>query len=107
MRGARFSKVGAHCLNLTVARKERQEKDMAKTLGQPENKSQGKPSHEEIARRAYEIFEQNGRTPGCDLENWLAAEAQLTKAQRAQTPPSNGVRTIAKPAYREPAESRA
>jgi hypothetical protein len=34
-------------------------------------------SLEEISRRAFEIWERNGRRPGRDLENWLEAEAEL------------------------------
>ncbi|MGB7281076.1 MAG: Hsp20 family protein [Candidatus Acidiferrum sp.] len=30
-----------------------------------------------IAKRAYEIFEANGRAKGRELENWLEAEAEL------------------------------
>src|SRR6266516_4492360 len=30
-----------------------------------------------IMRRAYEIFEQHGGTPGADLENWTQAEREL------------------------------
>jgi HSP20 family protein len=30
-----------------------------------------------LTRRAYEIFESNGRAFGCDLENWLQAEKEL------------------------------
>jgi HSP20 family protein len=30
-----------------------------------------------IARRAYDIFEAKGRIKGCDLDNWLQAEAEL------------------------------
>ena len=43
-----------------------------------------KPSHEEIAARAYEIFEQSGKIPGRDMENWLKAEAQLSDDQSPQ-----------------------
>jgi hypothetical protein len=32
---------------------------------------------EEIARRAYEIYEREGRQAGRELENWLRAEAEL------------------------------
>jgi len=32
---------------------------------------------ESIARRAYEIFESKGRVKGCEVENWLQAEAEL------------------------------
>ncbi len=32
---------------------------------------------EAISRRAFEIWEKNGRVPGHDLENWLRAEQEL------------------------------
>ena len=34
---------------------------------------------EAIARRAYELYEQRGRTDGSDLEDWLRAEAELLR----------------------------
>jgi hypothetical protein len=34
-------------------------------------------SEEAIARRAYEIYEREGRQPGSELQNWLRAEAEL------------------------------
>ncbi len=80
---------------------------MAKTLGQQDTKPQTRPSQEEIAKRAYELFEQSGRKPGRDLENWLTAEAQLLKAPNVQARPSNSVKLIAKPVYHEPVASRA
>jgi hypothetical protein len=40
-----------------------------------------RPSDEEIALRAYEIYEREGRQPGRELQNWLAAEAELTGAK--------------------------
>jgi hypothetical protein len=33
--------------------------------------------HEEIARRAYELFEQRGQAHGHDVEDWLRAEDEL------------------------------
>ena len=36
------------------------------------------PDHDEIAFRAYMLFEQAGRPPGRDVEFWLEAERQLT-----------------------------
>lgn len=33
--------------------------------------------YNDIARRAFEIFEGNGSIPGRDLENWFAAEGEL------------------------------
>ncbi|HXU82685.1 MAG TPA: DUF2934 domain-containing protein [Polyangia bacterium] len=35
------------------------------------------PTTEDIARRAYEIYEREGRQPGNELQNWLKAEAEL------------------------------
>jgi hypothetical protein len=39
-------------------------------------------THERIARRAYELYEQRGRQEGRDLEDWLNAEGQLVGASR-------------------------
>src|SRR5439155_4873838 len=33
--------------------------------------------HDSVARRAFEIFESNGRSFGRDLENWLQAESEV------------------------------
>jgi hypothetical protein len=35
------------------------------------------PSHDDIARRAYERWEARGRQHGHEVEDWLAAEAEL------------------------------
>jgi hypothetical protein len=32
----------------------------------------------EIRRRAYEIYLARGAQPGCELEDWLQAESELT-----------------------------
>jgi hypothetical protein len=45
-----------------------------------------KPSQEEIARRAYEIFVERGRPEGRDLDHWLEAESQLTTITQQRTP---------------------
>jgi hypothetical protein len=41
---------------------------------------------EDIRRRAYEIYLARGEQPGCDLDDWLAAERELegTLLSRAQ-----------------------
>jgi hypothetical protein len=64
---------------------------MAKQLNGPDSK----PTHEEIAQRARAIYEQNGRVPGRDLENWLEAEAQLLAGRKLSSEP--------KPAAKAPA----
>jgi hypothetical protein len=37
------------------------------------------PTHEEIARRAYELFLERGGDGGHDSDDWLRAEAELRK----------------------------
>jgi hypothetical protein len=34
------------------------------------------PKHDEIARRAYQLFEERGREPGRELEDWFRAERE-------------------------------
>jgi hypothetical protein len=40
------------------------------------------PSHEEISRRAYEIYFEHGSHPGNELDDWLQAERELQKVAR-------------------------
>ena len=51
------------------------------------------PSHDEIAIRAYEIFEERGSIPGDDVSNWLEAEAELARAVEAQAETHSKVET--------------
>jgi hypothetical protein len=37
-----------------------------------------------VARKAYELFEDRGRTPGEDVEDWLEAE-RLIKSEKRST----------------------
>jgi hypothetical protein len=39
------------------------------------------PSSEEIAIRAYEIFQSRGGADGADLDDWLQAERELTSGR--------------------------
>jgi hypothetical protein len=45
------------------------------------------PSHAEIAALAEEIYIASGRAPNRDVENWLAAEAQLKRKVFLDVPP--------------------
>ena len=54
------------------------ERFLTKTTGGPEP-----PSRDEIARRAYELYETRGRRDGQDLNDWLAAEQELSRRVRA------------------------
>jgi len=51
-----------------------------------------RPEHEEIARCAYELFLSRGAEDGRDLQDWLEAERQLTKAPKrpAKKPAARG-----------------
>jgi hypothetical protein len=42
------------------------------------------PAPDEVARRAYFAYENQGSMPGHDVQHWLAAEAELIK-ERNQT----------------------
>ena len=35
------------------------------------------PTHADIARRAYQLFQERGGADGCDWEDWLQAEREL------------------------------
>ena len=76
---------------------------MAKT-----DKTENKPTHEQIARRAYQLFEQSGRIPGRDLENWLAAETQLNGSHKngAATQAASATKAPARPASQETGQRR-
>jgi hypothetical protein len=41
--------------------------------------------HAEIAKRAYTMWELEGRPTGKDLEHWLRAEAELDARRHVQT----------------------
>ncbi|MCI0573559.1 MAG: DUF2934 domain-containing protein [Myxococcaceae bacterium] len=44
--------------------------------------SMARPTAEQIARRAYELFEARGRQDGNDMEDWLQAERELRLGRR-------------------------
>ncbi len=41
--------------------------------------------HAEVAKRAYTMWELEGRPTGKDLEHWLRAEAEIEATRHAQT----------------------
>jgi outer membrane protein TolC len=41
--------------------------------------------HAEIARRAYQLYEQRGRAQGGDIDDWLLAERELGLARDPTT----------------------
>jgi hypothetical protein len=46
------------------------------------------PHHEQIERRAYELYEQRRRADGHDREDWLQAEDEV-RASEASSPQTN------------------
>jgi hypothetical protein len=46
-----------------------------------------KPAESDIAARAYDRYLARGRADGQDLEDWLAAERELTAERREQLQP--------------------
>ncbi len=53
-----------------------------------------KPTHEQIAQRAYEIYLERGGTPGDPMQDWLRAELELA-AQAKKTRSKSKVITFA------------
>jgi len=54
-----------------------------------------KPTHEQIAMRAYEIYLERGCTPGDPMQDWLRAEQELSAPARKSRPKSKKVITFA------------
>jgi len=46
-----------------------------------------RPTEQQIASRAHQIFLERGGTPGCDLDDWLQAERELTAAVKPHDAP--------------------
>jgi hypothetical protein len=53
-------------------------------------------SVEEIAVRAYELYEARGRTDGAQVDDWLRAEQQLLESSLAAAPEHVGPLTASK-----------
>ena len=56
---------------------EKQKKDTSRLLT---NGPQGEPTHDEIALRAYSLWEQQGRPQNQEIAFWLQAETQLRQS---------------------------
>lgn len=54
--------------------------------------------HSTIALRAYDLWEQEGRPNGKDLEHWLRAEAELAPAVAAALAPEPAAELAPEPA---------
>jgi hypothetical protein len=56
-------------------------KTRAPQVSRPKTIEPSAVSYEQIAVRAYQIWQENGEPGGTEMENWLEAERQL-KARR-------------------------
>lgn len=45
-------------------------------------KPKPQPTHDEIAVRAYQIYQERGYTPGDPMQDWLRAEQELLAASQ-------------------------
>jgi hypothetical protein len=41
--------------------------------------------NEDIARRAYELYQERGREPEHDMDDWLQAEREVQQSRRSET----------------------
>lgn len=53
----------------------------------------GEISGDEIARRAYSIYEREGRSDGRDMDHWFRAESELRAELRNRPAPQNAPRS--------------
>ena len=58
-------------------------------------KTTAKPTHEQIAQRAYEIYVERGCTPGDPMQDWLRAELELSAPAKKSRAKSKKVITFA------------
>jgi hypothetical protein len=49
---------------------------------EPSNENVEVASPDAVATRAYELFQERGRVPGRDVEDWLRAEQELQGARQ-------------------------
>ena len=61
---------------------QRRATSVARDFDEPRTQVARRPSHEEIAKRAFEIYLSRGEWPGRDVEDWLEAERQLLNRHR-------------------------
>ena len=58
-------------------------------------KAASKPTHAQIAQRAYEIYLERGGTPGDPMQDWLRAEQELAAPAKKSRSKSKKVITFA------------
>jgi len=56
-------------------------KTTSETTKKPRKPATPAPSHDDIAARAYQIYQQRGYAPGDPMQDWLQAERELAVAK--------------------------
>jgi Protein of unknown function (DUF2934) len=59
-----------------------QTKQSAQSGHSQERATQDVVARDAIALRAYELFQERGRTPGRELDDWLRAEREMQETDR-------------------------
>lgn len=54
----------------------------------PPNGHDAHISSDDVARRAYELYQSRGGRNGSDFDDWIQAEAQLKQIAQTQPPPA-------------------
>ena len=67
---------------MTRTRSTGQEDNAARAVPQAKTPA-AEPSHDTIARRAYELFCERGCADGGDMDDWLRAEQELRGQQQS------------------------
>ena len=77
-----------HVLVLTVGGQNvaAQTKQSAQSGHSQEPATQGVVARDAIALRAYELFQERGRTPGRELDDWLRAEREMQEVRKQDQP---------------------
>jgi hypothetical protein len=58
------------------------------------NSNDSSARNDEIAKRAYELYLQRGSVAGHELDDWLEAEAEVSRAAAEEAPRSTPVQPV-------------
>ncbi len=70
-------------------------KTTSETPKKPRKAAKPAPTHDEIAARAYQIYQERGYAPGDPMQDWLQAERELSAAKPKQVTRKTKVVSIA------------
>jgi outer membrane protein TolC len=66
---------------MTTTMRERQAQGESRGTSEIRNEARMSDRHDAIARRAYELYEERGRVPGRDVDDWLQAEHDVQQSR--------------------------